>query len=311
MGIISSIDLRSVDLNLLVVFNALMKEKHVTRAAATLHISQGGVSAALGRLRKLFDDELFVRSSSGMVPTPKALEVAPRIGQALSTLTTVLLETTDFDPSVTPHTFHLAMSDDVEAVLAPQLLRAVERQGLPVDFSFRQTNSWLWRETLSDPTVDVAICATPQSVPSGFHHAVLFSSSYSCIYDGPRLQLSSPISQEAFLQMNHVRIAFNGQRGVVDEILESEGLERRAIASFTHFSGALSSLITADVIVTLPTYTAEVFAETVGLTLSPFPFPTPWFSIGMLWSADRGTDSAQIWLRRFIEQAFNESTRKG
>lgn len=151
-----------IDLNLLLTFHCLMNERSATRASAVLHVTQGAVSSALKRLREHFGDELFIRTASGMQPTPKAMELAPKIAEALTAVSGILSEEPGFSPSESDHTFKIAMSDDLESYLAPKLVTAAAQAGLRVSFAFHQTNSTLWKQSLADPEIDLVICSEPK-----------------------------------------------------------------------------------------------------------------------------------------------------
>ena len=303
MKIINAVNLRKVDLNLLVVFHALMQERHVTRAAAKLHLTQGAVSAALGRLRSLFGDELFERSREGMTPTPKALAMATKIGQALAAIDSLVSESEDFDPVTASRTFHLAMSDDLEAILVPAILQEVEDNGWNVRFSFHQTNTTLWQQALDDPKTDLVLCASPPHVPAAYRQSVLFAASYSCLYDGSRAGFSTPLTLAEYVGSGHLRVSYNAQRGFVDELLESQGHTRKAVASISHFAGAINALRAAEVIATIPSYTADAYAGSTGLTACDPPIPVPRFTISLLWKVQREADPEHTWLRRLIERS--------
>src|SRR5690349_2023291 len=228
--IINENDLRGVDLNLLVTFSVLMRERHVTRSAQALHVSQAAVSAALGRLRKLFGDELFVRTSAGMVPTSKALEVAPRIGLALRELATVVGGDTGFVPEESDRTFTVAMSDDVEAYALPLILQRLQEQKLAISIIVRQSNSQVVESLMADGSADLALGAVPM-LRGSYREEELFTSTYACLFDGRRLGINSPISMEDYLGMRHLLVSFDGRRGLVDDLLEARGLRRRVAGS--------------------------------------------------------------------------------
>jgi LysR family transcriptional activator of mexEF-oprN operon len=306
MGIISAVDLRKIDLNLLVVFHTLIEERHVTRAAAKLHVTQGAVSAALARLRTLFGDELFVRSREGMAPTAKALAMAPKVGQALAAIASLVFESEEFDPTTASRTFHLAMSDDLEAVLVPRILQEVGDNGWNVSFSFHQTNSTLWQEALDDAKTDLVLCATPSHVPAAYQQSVLFASSYSCLYDGSRPEFSTPLTLAEYVGSNHLRVSYNAQRGFVDGLLESQGLMRKAVASISHFAGVINALRAADVIATIPSYAAYAYADSAGLTTCEPPIPVPRFTISLIWKVHQENDPERAWLRRLIERCTGQ-----
>lgn len=302
MAIISNVDLKSVDLNLLVVFDALMQERNVTRTAARIHITQGAVSAALGRLRQLFDDALFVRGREGMAPTPKALSIAPKVGQALAMINGLVFQPKEFDPVSADRTFHLAMSDDLEAVFLPTMLDRAARHSWNVQFAFHQTNSALWQATLDDPKIDLILCASPTNIPAAYQQSVLFASSYSCLYDRAGSGLSTPITLDEYIEATHLRVAFNAQRGFVDALFETQGLHRKATASVSHFAGVIPALKASGAVATIPTYAAKAYATSSGLVACDPPIPVPRFTISLIWEVHRGSDPEHLWLRQLIDQ---------
>lgn len=291
-------NINRLDLNLLIVFHTLMTERSVTRASANLHLTQGAVSLALKRLRVQMGDELFVRTGQGMVPTRRAQEIAPKVMEALLAVTAIHDRSSQETIEAAPRIFNIALSDDIESYIAPDLISAAQEH--KVSFAFHQTNSSLWKKALADPDMDLVLCSEPKEMTSQYASQVLFSSSYSCIYDGPRLNLKSPLSREEYLSHDHVRIAFDGRRGFVDDLLESQGIQRRVLASFTHFAGTLPVLAFADAIATLPTFAAYAYARVARLTVSPVPIYVPSFRVFMVWNMKRNTDSSSLWLRNFL-----------
>ncbi|RYF60951.1 MAG: LysR family transcriptional regulator [Comamonadaceae bacterium] len=301
MAVMNIVNFRRLDLNLLVVFQVLMEERHVTRAAARLNLSQGAVSAALGRLRSVLHDPLFKRTRDGMVPTPTALALAPRIGQALALLDESLSEGESFDPASSKRNFHLAMSDDLESVLVRRFLKEVRLNRWNVSFSFHQTNRALWHEALDDPKMDLVLCSTPTQVSAGYQQSVLFSSTYACIYDSAS-QFSNPITIDEYMAADHVRVSHNAQRGFVDEMFEAQGVERKVAVSVSHFAGIAPVLGARNLVATIPTYAADALGAATGATVSPGPVPLPRFTISMLWKVSQQSRTDHLWLRRLVER---------
>ncbi|MEH2513821.1 LysR family transcriptional activator of mexEF-oprN operon [Nitrobacteraceae bacterium AZCC 1564] len=303
---ISVANINRFDLNLLLVFHCLMQERSVTRAAAILHITQGAVSSALKRLREQFNDELFLRTGTGMVPTRRALEFAPKVMEALSAVSAITGKQPQFVAETSHRVFNIALSDDIESYLSPKLVGEARARELGVSFAFHQTNSSLWKQALSDPDMDLVLCAEPKEMSSQYSSQVLFSSSYSCLYDGPRLNLKSPITREEYLSYDHVRISFDGRRGFVDDLMDKEGIPRRVSASFTHFAGALPVLAFGAAIATLPTFAAYSYARIARLTVSPVPIYVPAFRVFMVWNVKRNADVHNQWLRNYIVDRTQE-----
>ncbi|MFB4393330.1 MULTISPECIES: LysR family transcriptional regulator [unclassified Pseudomonas] len=289
-----------VDLNLLLTFHCLMTERSATRASAMLHVTQGAVSAALRRLREHFGDELFIRTASGMQPTRRAMELAPRVAEALTSISGMLTAEADFSPHDSSYVFNIGLSDDIEAYLAPRIINAAATQQLGVSFAFHQSNSLLWKQSLQDPDMDLVICSEPKDFSTCFSSQVLFSSSYSCLFNPSARKADTSISLEDYFQANHVRISYDGRRGFIDDMFEAAGYARQVTASFTHFSGALTTLVHSDVIATIPSFAAESYAAMSALTVCPVPFPVPSFRCFMVWDMTKHNKPHHEWLRQFI-----------
>lgn len=289
-----------IDLNLLLTFHCLMTERSATRASAMLHVTQGAVSAALRRLREHFGDELFIRTASGMQPTRKAMELAPKIAEALTSISSVLTTEADFSPRDSSYVFNIGLSDDIEAYLAPRIINAAAAEGLGVSFAFHQSNSSLWKQSLQDPDMDLVICSEPKDFNTSYSSQVLFSSSYSCLFRSRGRATDEPIGLEEYFAANHVRISYDGRRGFIDDMFEAAGYARHVTASFTHFSGALTTLMSSEVIATLPTFAAESYAAMTDLSVSPVPLPVPSFRCFMVWDIAKHNKAHHDWLRQFI-----------
>jgi LysR family transcriptional activator of mexEF-oprN operon len=292
-----------LDLNLLVTFHCLMTERSATRAATMLHVTQGAVSSALRRLREHFGDELFIRSASGMVPTRKALELAPHITEALSSISRILSVEPEFLPLESNYIFNIGMSDDIESYFSPILVKKISDEGFNISFAFHQSNSSLWKESLQDPDMDLVICSEPKDLSSSYSASVLFSSSYSCLFRKRDCLLSNPISLADYFAANHVRVSYDGRRGFMDDLFEVAGHKRNVVASFTHFAGALSTLVNADVIATIPAFAAETYANMMDLYAGPVPVPVPSFRCFMVWDTVKQNKPHHAWLRQFVAEA--------
>lgn len=294
-------EFRKADLNLLVVFAALMRERSVTRAAAALHLSQGATSAALGRLRGLFDDELFTRTRSGVEPTPRAVELARRIEPALGLIHGAVTDQDRFDPATARRTFTLGVSDDLETALMPRLLNATA--GLPgIRLAVRQASRNHVADMIDRGEVDLGVAAAPAH-RAEHRSQELFASGYTCLFNPRLLPLATPITLDDYLTHPHLLISYDGRRGIVDDLLEARGLDRRVIASTTHFAGAALQLATLSALATFPTHAATVYADLLGLTATAPPIPMPQYTVSAIWHETLTNDPAHLWLRRLVEEA--------
>ncbi|MEQ7918546.1 LysR substrate-binding domain-containing protein [Xanthomonas sp. WHRI 1810A] len=289
-----------IDMNLLLTFHCLMTERSATRASAVLHVTQGAVSSALRRLREHFDDELFVRTPSGMQPTRKAMLLAPTIAQALTSISGLLTGELEFCAEQSSQVFNIGLSDDIEAYLAPQIVSAAASSGLGVSFAFHQTNSSLWKQALQDPDMDLVLCCEPKDFTTRYSSQVLFSSSYSCLYRPRPDGDEAPMGLEDYFEASHVRVSYDGRRGFIDDMFERAGRSRKVMASFSHFAGALSTLAASQGVLTLPTFAAITYARMMNLTVCPVPLAVPSFRCFTVWDNIRHNEAHHLWLRQFI-----------
>lgn len=301
MASINIANIRRMDLNLLLVFQCLMNERSVTKAANALFLTQGAVSASLRKLRLAFNDELFTRGSHGMTPTHRALEIAPQISEALKSISALVTSEQDFDPARSSRVFRIALSDDLETMLAKRMIRMADEQGWTISFSFYQTNSYLWPQSMVEHGADLVICSSPKFLSAMHKSQVLFSASYICVYDKQSSCFSTPISKQEYLHAQHGRVSFDGLRGFVDELFDAERMQRKVKASFTHFSGAINAVIDTPLVLTMPDYAAHSFAECNSrLAVSPVPLRVPSFIVSMIWDINKEHDEESRWLRRFV-----------
>lgn len=282
-----------------------MQEKNVTRAGHKLHLSQSAVSAALGRLRTLFDDRLFERSPSGMTPTPKALSLSLGLGPSLSTIASVILDDAEFDPWQSTRTFHLAMSDDVEMVFAPWFARQKVEHNWAVNIAIHQTNSTLWRQSIDEQIIDLVVSTTPDHVPSDVRSEPLFSGDYRCLYNPRVLELSDPLGSREYIETRHVRVSYDLQRGWVDDVLGGMGHQRNSLCTISHFSGLGPLLVELPVIATVPEHVAMRIAGVFDMRTSAVPIPMPRFTISAIWKAEVDDLVENQWIRhqcaRFVQ----------
>lgn len=296
----NTIDLRRIDLNLLVVFQAIMHEGGVTRAAVRLHLGQSAVSAALARLRAVFDDPLFERSRAGMRPTPRALEISRALDPSLASIASIVFESPEFDPATSTRALHLAMSDDLAVTFAPWFARRRIAEGWSIEVGIHQTNSSLWRESLERDDIDVVLAVAPDRDGATYRSAALFSGGYLCLYDPRLVDVSDPVTFDEYVATPHVRVSYDVQRGWVDELLAASGRTRPTVCSISHFSGLPPILSEVPAIATIPEHAARGLAGVTGLAVSAVPMRAPRFTISALWSTDSDGAPENVWLRGLL-----------
>lgn len=296
-------DLRRFDLNLLLVFHALMKERHVTRAAERLFLGQPAVSGALKRLRAAFGDELFVRSRSGMEPTPRALELSRQIDTLLIGLHESMRVGQPFDARNSDRTFRVGVSEAIAVTLFPALFNklAVEAPGvklISLDTDCHRVSSMFERNE-----IEVAFGVFNECAPWQ-QQCALLDWRFVCLYNPALIRTrGETVSMREFLAHPHALTSFKGElRGFIDERLEALGKQRRVIFSNPHF--ATLPFIARDnpVFVTVPDYIARIWSRSLGLRISTLPFDTPTHQISALWKTAHQGDRGLRWLIGLAEQ---------
>ncbi len=293
--------IRQIDLNLLVVFDAVYAERNLTRAAELLHITQPAVSNALGRLRKTFDDPLFVRSSDGMSPTPFARNAIDRVRKALQLVESCIDEDVHFDPVSSNRTFHCSFSEMAEALLLPGLLARLRTLAPNVALrSYYVSRAELPME-LAAGTLDIGV-DVPFVNDSNLNHTPLLDETYVCAVrkDHPTLRRKPTLQQ--YLSLGHVFVSSRRKGvGTVDQSLKALGYRRTITARVRDYTAAPLIVAKTDLACTLP----RVLAKQAGLRVFPLPFDTPKVSMHLYWHKSADADAASVWLRSLLVDALN------
>lgn len=304
--LIDHANLSRLDLNLLVAFDALLAESSVTRAAERVGISQPSMSHALGRLRRLFKDELFLRAPDGVRPTPRALALADPVRLALSAIQGALQEG-GFDPAQAERAFVLGMPDSIEVALLPRLLAHLEATAPKVNLRVRMVDRFEVPEQLDRDRLHLAVSGLLTEGTVHHKRRRLYGIDYLVLYDLARLPLEPPLTLEDYVAVPHVLGSLRGDaHGVVDDALAPLGLRRTVAVATPHFAAVPFLLKGARLLSTVPQPAAGIFAERFGLATSPVPVALPDVDVSMLWHASYDHDPAHQWLRRTIARLAAE-----
>jgi LysR family transcriptional activator of mexEF-oprN operon len=297
---INEADFHRLDLNLLLVFTALLRERSVTRAAQRLHLGQPAVSAALARLRAFTGDELFVRTPGGMAPTAHALALAEALKPVLEGLGQTLFRPASFDPATSERCFTLGLFDIGEVVLGPALLAQMEQQGSGMRLALRPADRNTAAAQLDSGEIDLAI-ADFDDVASWHRKQMLYDEYFLCIYDPRQVKLEPPLSLDDYLSLPHLLTSFSaGFSGFADEVLAAQGRARRVVLATTRFTTLPFVLGEFPSLATLPATAAHTFARRMDLVLSPVPIAMPSVEISLCWHARSETDAGHAWFRDLV-----------
>lgn len=300
---IHGMDLHGVDLNLLVAFDALMTERSVTRAGARVGRSQPAMSAALGRLRALLKDELFVRAPDGLHPTPRALDLAGPLGQALESIQRTLDYTQVFEPRASSATFRLGLSDHPAFALLPRLAARL-REVAPLvslkvtSFTARDDAVALLDAGAADLTIGV-----PPSLPPGGRilSLPLWEERFVCILRRGHPAADRPLDLPAFLALSHLLVSPENDRfGVVDAVLAKRGLRRRLALTLPQMYAAPVLVARSDMIATVMAGVVRASGHEDALAVLPPPLDLPAARFVLSWHRRNDVHPAERWLREVV-----------
>ena len=300
-------ELARLDLNLLLVFHHLLREKRVSAVAAVLGMSQPAVSSALGRLRASLGDELFLRTQRGMAPTPYALQLADPVAAALDGLQQALNVRASFDPASSERSFTLAMTDVGEMYFLPVLMDALTQAAPGVTLNVVAVTSASLRDDMASGRTDLALGLLPQ-LQAGYFQQALFRQPYVCLMrEGHPLAAKHILTLPDFAAASHVRVIAAGTgHGRVDEALERQGLQRRIRLTVPHYVALGDVLGHSDLIATVPERFAQRVIGPFNLTTRPLPLAVDGSVIHQFWHARLHKDPGHQWLRELVAQCFGD-----
>lgn len=308
MSGIQHINLASIDLNLLVVFDALMSERNVTRAGKKIGLSQPATSNALSRLRGLFEDELFVRTPDGMQPTPKAINLAHPIQQVLLKIQSTLAKESPFSPDISERLFSIGMADHGELVILPQLMHQLESVAPKIKIRVRSLDRQAALKMLDKDDLDLVVGFFPE-YSSWHQEKLLFREKFVGVCRQDNEMIAEKVSIEDYLAASHLLVSPSNEdmTGLVDKLLQQQDLKRHISMAVPHFLVAPFILSKTDLIATLAERVAKTYAEILGLKIFSLPLEAGGFPVSMLWHSKNNSDPAHTWLREVIAQVCSEN----
>jgi DNA-binding transcriptional LysR family regulator len=298
-----------LDLNLLRVFDAIFHTRSVTTAASNLHLTQPAVSKQLHRLREVFDDPLFVRTSDGMAPTPVAESIAGPIRQALSSLRNTIEQQLGFDPATSDRTFRIFLSDLGQMVLLPRALELISVQAPHVNIETVQVPPSRMRSiALESGDVDLAV-GYFEEFEGSIRCQVLFEEHYVGMVRASHPTIRGSISFEDFLRTPHLVYQPSGgghssQESFVDKAFWSAGIERRVAVRVAHTMGISSIVSSTDLLVVVPHRLAHACKRLIDVKILELPIEIPDFNIAQYWHERFHADPGNCWLRGLFMQLY-------
>ena len=303
-----------LDLNLLRVFDEVMAERSLTRAAHKLAITQPAVSNAMRRLREALDDELLVRHGQGVQPTPRALALWPAVRGALAQLQQTLAPD-PFDPATASTTFVLAMADATASTLVPALYAIIEREAPGIHLRVLPLTTRDPRPLLERGEADIAVGYFPAVLADltareqsgdavGFESRRLYASAYICVMRKGHPLAEVPLTLDNYCAARHMLVSFSGRSfGFIDEALASLGRKREVVLTVNQFFTAGRVVVQSDLLTILPRHFVPVTGMAPSLTLRELPFHVPPVHVDALWRHRGPQASAAGWLLQALFRA--------
>jgi DNA-binding transcriptional LysR family regulator len=294
-------NITATNLNLFVAFDALITASSVSRAAKQVGITQSAMSNSLRQLRALFDDPLFIRTSHGVVATPRARELAGPVREALRLLERAL-GPRQFDPAASTRTFVLITSDYVEFVLLPRLLARITRQAPGVQIQMLPWGLHQVPPHLAGGTADLMIGFYDQ-VPSHHHDTILFEERYVCIVRKRHPKVRDGLTLRTYVALKHVMVSQSaGASSGIDRALAALGQSRIVSLRVSHFLNVPPLIASTDLIAALSRRVAEPFARMLPLQVFEPPMRLRPSRVGMVWHDSVHDDPAHRWLRSAVAE---------
>lgn len=298
--------LSGLDLNLVVVLDALLRESSVTRAANRLGLSQSATSHALARLRSLLDDPVLVRTPRGMAPTARTRDLALPVRRALEELEQALAPPRPFDPRHSTQSFTLALEDAGQVGLLPILAERLKSEAPGLSLRVRPGGAELPAEGLADGSIDLALAVSPEPT-AGLHAEVVFATSHVSITRADHPEIGKRLTPKRFAALDHVILAGPGSVDPeIDRALASAGRTRRVAVTVPSLLPIPWLVARSDLVATVPALLLGLDRGRLPLARHKPPIPIEPTTGSLVWHERTHHDPAQVWLRDMLHRACRE-----
>ena len=301
--------IKDLDLNLLKVFTTLIRKHSVTLAAHELSMTQSAISNALRRLRRHFDDELFVKTNQGMMPTLLAEKLAPPIVAAFHQIQVAIDSVELFDPSTSTRSFCLYTSDVGQLILAPRLLKAIERDSHQIAVSLVHVSPARAKEMMMDGSIDIAI-GTFDDFQVGFHSQRLFTKSYVVIARQGHAIFFGQLTLDDFLRARFATYhppaeSHDDFEKVLESLYKSKKAKRNVSIELAHGLGIGELIASSDLLCCIPRRLAENLAKHAAIEICELPFTSPTIDVSQYWHDKVHSDLGHQWFRTLVYKSYS------
>ncbi|MGK3134716.1 LysR family transcriptional regulator [Pantoea trifolii] len=297
MQSINENDFARIDLNLLVVLLVMYEMRSVTLAANRLYLGQPAVSAALKRLREMFDDPLFVRASNGMTPTPRAEQLVQQFAPLMQDLHRVIFTQQPFNAAEDSYSFRIGMSDWLEHWLMPDLLAELACVAPNIDVKVIAADPWQAIPLMEQQHADVVITVGNETSRDLTREKIL-RAGFSTVWHRDQIQLDAPLTLQQFVHYDHALVSYRGvSESALDRQLHQHGMARRVRYVTPHFSALPMLLKRLPLFATVPQGLVPGWCALYDLSAAPVPVSMPDYEVSLLWHNACSEDAANRWLR--------------
>ncbi|HEY4068761.1 MAG TPA: LysR family transcriptional regulator [Burkholderiaceae bacterium] len=300
---------KALDIQLLQVFDALMAERNVTKAARQIGLSQSALSHALGRLRERLGDPLLIRTSKGMEPTARALELVGPVRDAIRQVEAVFRSEARFDPLQSKESFVIRIGDSNEFLLLPALLKALEARAPQVSVVVRHLSPADTLKGLEEGTIDCAVSAL-LAHPKAIRSTALMRDRMICAMSRDHPSARETLTMARFLALRHIRVVQDaGDSRFVDDALRARRVAREVVATIPHWVVALHAVSSSGMVVAASERMARRFDTDRRLVLRKLPIGGEPFSWQLYWHRRHEGDAGQRWMRALVEEVCSNLDR--
>lgn len=299
-------NIADLDLNVLVVFDAMLEHQSVTRAGQALNLSQPAMSAALAKMRLQLGDPLFVRTGHGMRPTPRALQLSEPVKKILEMVRLDVLQQPAFDPASAQRVFTIITPDIGETVFMPKILSHMAVHAPRIAIRSVAMSSEGAGEALELGRADLAIGYFPDLAKPGFYQQRLFKNTFVCMVRADHPRIHDSLTMADFMAESHALVRPAGRTHLFERFLEAKNIKLDIRVELSQFASLLTIISSTDLIATVPRDIGHVFASLARVRLLDPPLKPPSFHLMQHWHTVVNTDSSNIWLRQMIKSLFHD-----
>lgn len=298
-------NINTFDLNLLLVFDAMLRTRSTTLAGERMGLTQSAISNALKRLRQIFDDPLFVKTPDGMMPTPCAERMAEPIQEALFQIRNTIEDRDGFTPDESQRTFRLCVSDVGQMMLLPRLLSHLRTEAPHVNLETIESTPQDAPGLLATGEIDLAI-GFRKELGEGFHSQKLAQDHFVCLLRADHPTIRNQLTLEQFLSAAHAEYRPSGGSYSVFEEAVKGVVANRGVLRLAHLAGIASVISHSDLVIVVPRRLAEILSRDSDLQVLSLPFESPVFEVTQQWHGRFHKDPGHRWLRAVIASLFRE-----